>query len=318
MVLARTRLLVALGLLLVGSGVGTASAACTDAATALADSKVEFEGRAGKEQVRLYLTFDTADESGRAVEGVASVSRNHPVETLAGHVGPDCVLTVSNDEQAASRTTWTLRYRTPSTLSGRYQRTGLPSVPVELRAVTPTSCDAPGRWKTFRSPDWPMTFDYPESWLLDARVGWIGLSCRSLLSQMRGWDSLAMTEGLGAGDLDDIPGIGWIRTVKDFRTVNGRDWMIGAFCPQRSGGVDGPSGCQPARQTVAHGMTLLQGRVERSRVTALHYLLVLPNRWVALETYDNMDRLEGGGEVLFGDDIVSRVVRSMRPVAPAR
>jgi hypothetical protein len=303
--------------LLVGPGVGLAFGECMVPGGAMERIPAEFEGQAAGRRVRLYLAIDWPHEEridGR-VSGMGA-SGERP-RFLSGAIAPDCVVTV-DELEGQPRGSWTLRFESATRLTGRRVEPGSPPSAVRLGAVPAPSCDGRGPWRTFRSAAWPITFDYPESWLLDARDGWVGLSCHSLLSQMRGWDSLAMTEGLGTGDLDDFPGIGPIRTLKDFRTVNGRDWMIGAFCPQEPGGVEAPWGCLPARQTVAHGMTLLQGRVERSRVTTLHYLLLLPARWVALETYDYLSRLEGGGEVLFGDDVVSRVVRSMRPVAPAR
>jgi hypothetical protein len=51
------------------------------------------------------------------------------------------------------------------------------------------------------------------------------------------------------------------------------------------------------------------------RLTTLHYLVVLPKRWVAIQAPDVPD-VAGRGDVVFGDDVASRVIRSIRPAAP--
>jgi len=314
--------------LLAGSGVAWAGAGCPkgesefpeDDLFGLAVKDAEFEGTVAGEQVRLYLAFDYFTHTEHAIRG-AIRRMERPAELpgrLTGVLGTDCLVTVTEDESAEPKARWTLRLEPPSRLVGHYQRGG-EATAVRLQMVEPQSCDGHESWRTYHSPSWPITFDYPASWLVDIRDRPLsaGLACPNLRARAYYYsvDVIELTGGLGSGTMETKEGR-LIRSIGNFFTEDGRVWFYG-HCPE--GGFRGTDDC-PTRQSTINGVTVLQVHSDTARngVDMHSFLFLAPTGWVTFDTLDLNASVEGQGELVFDGQgsVLERFVRSMKPTAP--
>ena len=81
-----------------------------------------------------------------------------------------------------------------------------------------------------------------------------------------------------------------------------------------NGVLDAP--CAEARRSIVGGTTVLQATPHEYRSpTPLLFMFLLPDGWVDLQCSGD-DDLYGRGEVVLGDDVVSRLVRSVKLTVP--
>ena len=293
-----------------------AQADCQETAGTLAHATGEFEGRSGSDRIRLYLRFTEPKGSGPAVEGVIDDGGRWPV---TGSIAPKtCVVTVQTEAPAAVSDTWTLTEVTPSRIAGVVHGADGRTRKVGLTAVAAPRCDGGEPWRTFRSPDWPISFDYPASWDVVASSGdqrpMLSVSCPSLRARLDDSHYVQLERGEGRGTpAYDLEGLTYSRIGWFFNT-DGRDWRGGAI-PSSAGREMPPSPrTYPlARQSTLAGMPVLQSPMPLPTRTLIRFLFLLPGRWVALEGDPFGEDAAGPGQVILGDDVVSRVVRSVRP-----
>jgi hypothetical protein len=301
--------------LLVGPGVRLSFGECPVAVDAMENRHVEFEGQLGGKRVRLYLGVDWPHEeriNGR-VNGLGASGESPRL--LSGGIAPDCVVTVDELDRQP-RGSWTLRFESASRLTGRRVEPGSTPVVVRFRAVPAPSCDGREPWRRFRSAAWPITFDYPASWRIelarDGDIERLGLTCPSLASQLLQRDGFELYAGRGDGRK---PANGQpLRTVGSFFTLDGVRWIAGDVdsCREKA---DESVFCSRARQSTVAGMKILQGYLADARRGSLHYAFLLPDHWVELVSYGGALDTEGEGPVVYGDDVLSRVVRTIRPAS---
>ena len=314
MCLPRAVALVAL-CLLVGPGVGLVFGECIVPGGAMESSPAEFEGQVAGKRVRLYLSVDWPhnERIHGLVRGLGA-SGEDP-RHLTGEITPQCVVTVDEFDDGKTFATWTLRYDTATSVTGRRVEPDSPPFVVRLRAVPAPPCDGRGPWRTFRSAAWPITFDYPASWHLEVATnhtndtGWLRLSCPGLASQLMEWDGFELHAGKADGrkPTDGEP----LRTAGSFFTLDGVRWILGDVDPCREE-ANQSLFCTRARQSTVDGMTVLQGYLAHPRRGSLHYAFLLSDCWVELETFGGPADTEGEGPVVYGDDVLSRVVRTIR------
>jgi hypothetical protein len=308
--------------LLAAPDAARAQEACAHATRAIAEGTAEFEGRVGERHIRLYLTFDMDEDSGRAVHGairrIASPDA-WSVEIVSGVLGRDCVVAIEAGGHPKTRETWRLRFLTPTRIRGSFEPVDGRRSAVRLAAVPPPDCQA-GPWRTFRSSAWPATFEYPASWRLhphgDGSPQPLTLDCPNLRSRLLQQDYVEIQSGLTSvtPGVDGTPGLP--RRADWFYTRDGRQWEAGELGCEAD--LD-PSSifCSAARQSNRHGMTVLQGPMVLPTRELSRFVFLLQDRWISLETDGSGVDDQGPGEVVLGDNVPSRIVRSMRPVVPA-
>jgi hypothetical protein len=326
--------------LLVGAGVRPAAAYCAGSSDnyPLSDIHAEFEGIVDGERVRLFLEYYPRRDSESAVHGAVRGTTKTGLEPrhLEGEMGADCVVTVTEGWDRIPDAVWTLRYvdegnekalfsRTRGRFVGHHQPRGAARSAVSLELVPEPPCDGRGPWRTFRSAAWPITFDYPNSWLIsagdDQTMAAITLQCPSLRQFLSGLDVIELRTGFGTGRIEKGPEGRPIRRLREFFTADGNDWFAG-FCWEDGGSMDVDDNgvldapCAEARRSIVGGTTVLQATPHEYRSpTPLLFLFLLPDRWVDLQRSVN-DEIYGRGEIVLRDDVVSRLVRSVKPTAP--
>jgi|EndMetStandDraft_3_1072993.scaffolds.fasta_scaffold259606_1 hypothetical protein len=325
--------------LLVGAGVQPAAAYCAGSSDfPLSDLRAEFEGTVDGERVRLFLAFDAYGDSATAVHGAVrgTTKTGSDPRHLEGRMGSDCVVTVTEGREPIPDAVWTLRYidegkeevlvsRTRGRFVGYHRPRGARRSAIRLELVPEPPCDGRGPWRTFRSAAWPITFEYPSSWLIsagdDQAMAAITLECPSLRQSLSGSDIIELRAGFGTGQIEKGPEGQLIRRLREFFTADGNDWFTG-YCWEDGGSMDVDHNgvldapCAEARRSIVGGTTVLQATPHEYRSpTPLLFMFLLPDGWVDLQCSGD-DDLYGRGEVVLGDDVVSRLVRSVKLTVP--
>ena len=222
--------------------------------------------------------------------------------------------------------TWELRVA-DGRLIGTRDEPGGQSPAVELRVVPETDCSARGAWLTFKSQQWPVTFDYPASWRVGEDGRDVVVQCPSAERMANGGNEIWLQLGQGKEPVvaeDGRRGEG----IDAFVTWGNGQWLIGDGCD------DGPPAddsfrCRPARKSVRNGMTVLQGSWGEHRLYRIgggytgqgpgimSYLFLLGDAWIRIHSHErveSIDQMGVSGPVVFdGDGVAERLVRSIKP-----
>lgn len=316
------------------------SAVAMDASTcrAMWERGLELAGMAGGRSSRAYFDTWAAPSHGEddLVSGIVLFPDAGRQEALADGVvgltapltGDSCMVRFTGGE-GIDESIWQLRIDSHARVTGTRRLPDGREEPLAYDIVPETGCEGEGEWRTFSSPDWPITFDYPASWKVTADEDDVNLECPSVASLARGGSFLTFERGrFPPPDAIAIQTDAFIDPYWFVRRAGG-DWRVkDVECDvEAAPAADDP--CYPARRSERHGMTVLQGAAGEHRLYRtgvgylgqgggiLRYLWILDDRWVSLDStswshYDDVGRQ--GGPVLFdGDAVGDRVVRSVRP-----
>jgi hypothetical protein len=212
---------------------------------------------------------------------------------------------------------WTLRIESRAQVSGHRRLRDGRVEDIAFRIVPETPCTGAGEWRTFSSPDWPITFDYPAAWAITADHDDVAVECRSVSSLAIGGSWLSFEQGQfksAGGDIESFTEPYW------FSRLGKDDWRVNSWsCPA----------CPPARRSELNGITMLQGAAGEHRMYRpdlgylgagsgiTRYLFIVGERWVSLDMagpnghYDDIGE-DGGPVLLDGDAVGDRLVRSIR------
>jgi hypothetical protein len=162
-------------------------------------------GRVGDSDVRAYLDTGYPARAENGVSGVfffpqAWVPGKGPVFGLDGTLTDDCRMRLT-DSRGTEEGTWHLHFVTGVRLEGTRDSAAGGSAAVSLRASGPTDCSAGGVWRTFSSPAWPITFEYPASWQLAEEGDSIILECPDAGRLAWGGGSILLALGAGREDV---------------------------------------------------------------------------------------------------------------------
>jgi len=127
------------------------------------DSEVWLEGTVGDSHVRVYWSVEPDGE----LMGSLYDLNDWSVVLLEGSRGPSCGFritekrtTLSDAPQPERLWEGTLRNRVFSGIWRRSEETGA----IRLQKVSPMDCDGRGKWIKFSSPQFPISFEYPDNW----------------------------------------------------------------------------------------------------------------------------------------------------------
>ena len=285
----------------------------------------ELRGVAGGREAHAY--FDRAPVQGAPPDRVSGVVRfpqdrgGIPLADAAiGLVGPtgtdECAVQLT-EHDGDDAIVWTLRIESRTQVSGHRRLRDGRTEGVAFHVVAASPCTGAGEWRTFSSPDWPITFDYPAAWAITADHDDIAVECPSVTRLAGGglWLSFEQGQFASAGrDGGPFTDPFWFS-----RSAEG-DWRVNAGAC---------SSCPRARRSERNGITVLQGtagehRLYRPGVGYLgpgggitRYLFIAGDRWVSLDMavpngYHDDIGDEGGEVLLDGDDVWDRLVRSIR------
>jgi len=301
----------------------------------------ELEGTVGGRRSQAY--FDTWHAPGNGddelVSGIVVFPDPQRREVLADVVtglkgakaDVDCDVQLTGDEDPDG-SVWQVRIVEDSRvhITGTRRLSERRTEPVAFNVVFETRCDGDGEWRTFRAPDWPITFEYPASWKLTADQDDVNIECPSVSRLAIGGSFLTFERGRFPPSVTK-PGAEIDEEFNEpywFFKRPGDAWRV------KDGGCDPqaprvpPDGCAPARMSERNGLTVLQGAAGEHRLYRpgvgylgqgggiMRYLWVVGDRWVSLDStewshYDDI-RFEGGPVLVDGDDVGERVVRSVR------
>ena len=236
---------------------------------------------------------------------------------LAGPPGADDCAVQLTQHDGDDDIVWTLRIESRAQVSGHRRLRDGRTEDIAFSIVPETPCNGAGEWRTFSSPEWPITFDYPAAWAITPDHDDIAVECPSVTRLASGGSWLSFEQGQfeSAGrDGGSFTDPFWFS-----RSAEG-DWRVNAGAC---------SACPPARRSERNGITMLQGRAGEHRLYRpgvgylgpgggiTRYLFIAGDRWVSLDMagpnghHDDIGD-EGGAVLLDGDTVGDRLVRSIR------
>jgi hypothetical protein len=289
---------------------------------------LHLSGRLNGEELRGYLNTGHPAQAEHGVSGVFLYpDRWKPgdvgwrtVVSVDGTLGRDCAMELDDPDG----NTWRLHFVTRERLEGTLERPD-GHASLSLRVVPAIDCGGGGAWRTFSSPRWPVTFDYPASWRLAEEDTTAIIECPS--AERLAWGGLGIWLTLGSGRETIVTEDGRSGTrIGRFVTFGNGEWLVGEACEEPDPGLS----CRPARRSEWRGMTVLQGSAgEDRRYRAgggsylgqgsgiMRYVFVLGDAWVAIESQDtpaSIEAMGSAGPVIFdGDGVTERLVRSIKP-----
>ena len=228
---------------------------------------------------------------------------------LAGQPGADACAVQLVQHDGDDEIVWTLRIESRDQLRGHRRLSDGRTEDIAFSIVTATPCSGAGVWRTFSSPEWPITFDYPAAWAITADHDDIAVECPSVTRLANGGSWLSFEQGQFESDAP----FWFSRATED-------DWRVNAGAC---------AACPRARRSERNGITMLQGtagehRLYRPGVGYLgpgsgitRYLFIAGDRWVSLDMagpnghHDDIGDA-GGAVLLDGDTVGDRLVRSIR------
>ena len=288
-------------------------------------------GRLNGEELRGYLNTGFPAQAEDGVSGVFLYpDRWKPTDlgsgtvlSVDGTLADDCAMLLQDPDGG----TWRLHFVTSERLDGMLESPGGHSTSFSLRVVPATDCSASGAWRTYSSPRWPITFDYPASWRLaeaEDEDDEIIIACPS--AEQLAWGGASLSLKLGSGREQVVTDDGRSGTrIGPFVTFGNDEWLVGQACEEVGPGIY----CRPARRSVWRGMTVLQGSAgEDRRYRAgggsyvgqgsgiMSYVFLLGDVWVEIESADtpaSIDDMGSAGPVIFeGDGVTERLARSIK------
>ena len=228
---------------------------------------------------------------------------------LAGQPGADdCEVQLTRPD-GDDDSVWTLRIESRDQVRGHRRLSDDRTEDITFSLVTATPCNGAGAWRTFSSPEWPITFDYPAAWAITPDHDDIAVECPSVTRLAHGGSWLSFEQG----QFESADPFWFSRSAND-------DWRVN---------TGACASCPPARRSERNGITMLQGtagdhRLYRPGVGYLgqgggitRYLFIAGNRWVSLDMagpnghHDDIGG-DGGAVLLDGDTVGDRLVRSIR------
>jgi hypothetical protein len=285
-------------------------------------------GRLNGEELRGYLNTGHPAEAEDGVSGIffypdrwkPTDVGTRTVVNVDGTLAPDCAMQMQDPDSGA----WRLHFATPERLEGTLERPDGRST-LSLRVVPATDCGAGGAWRTFRSPAWPITFDYPASWRLAEQDSSAVIACPSAEKLAWGGSAIWLTRGRGREAFVTDDGRSGT-SIGLFATFGNGEWLVGQACDESDPGLL----CGPARRSEWRGMTVLQGPAGEDRryragggaylgqgAGTMAYLFLMRDAWVEIQSQDTPDSITAmgtAGPVIFdGDGVTERLVRSIRP-----
>jgi hypothetical protein len=280
--------------------------------------------------IRAYLDLGYPAQSDDGVSGVFIYpSRWQPGRTdataefsLDGTLTNDCQMRLKD----SSGGVWRLRFVAGQRLVGTREHPARPPAAVSLQIVSATDCRGSGAWRTFASPHWPITFDYPASWRLAENGNDIVVECPDAASLAWGGAPIWFRLGQGRENVVADDARRGVR-VDGFITFGNDEWLIGDTCEERQPDDLGAF-CTVAKRSTWRGMTVLQGSAgEHRRYRAgggyvgqgggiMSYAFLIGDIWVRIHSHDtpaSIDDLGSPGPVLFqGAGVTERMVRSIK------
>jgi hypothetical protein len=290
----------------------------------------ELDGVVGGRESQAY--FDMWPAPGAPDEQVSGIvvfprerMRTVLADTPIGLAGPlganDCAVQLTQRD-GDDGGVWTLRIESRAQVTGHRRLRDGRTEDIIFSIVPETPCDGAGEWRTFSSPAWPITFDYPAAWVITDDHDDIAIECPSVTRLAHGgwWLSFEQGQfapresGSASRTPDSFTEPFWFTRLAD------DDWRVNDACDR--------SDCPPARRSERNGITTLQGaagehRLYRPGVGYLgqgsgitRYLFIVGDRWVSLDmagtnAHDD-DIGNDGGPVLFnGDGVGDRLVRTI-------
>ena len=288
---------------------------------------VEVEGAVGGRETQAYFDMAPVGGASSQVSGIVvfpAERRGRPLaDTPIGLQGPldEHGCGVQLKELGGDAGVWQLRLESSVLIEGTRRMAEGRIEPIAFTLVPEALCNGAGEWRTFSSPRWPITFEYPANWVLTDDQDDVNIECPSITALAAGGKWLTFERGRLAQAGSDEP-YWFVKLAND-------DWRVNdQTCGGRAVGSDGRAPCAPARRSERNGMTVLQGAVGEHRLYRpgigylgkgsgiTRYLFVFGDRWVSLDSaginrhYDDIGA--DGGPVLFeGDAVGERVVRSI-------
>ncbi len=223
-------------------------------------------GRLDDGDIRAYLDLGHPASTDDGVSGVFIYSsRWQPGQdeatdefSLDGTVTDDCQMRLKDSGGGV----WTLRFVAGQPVVGTREQPARPPAAVSLQIVPAMDCRR-GAWRTFASPRWPITFDYPASWRLAENGNDIVVECPDAASRARGGAPIWFQLGQGRENVVADDGRRGL-SIDGFMTFGNDRWLVGDSCEERPPDDLGAF-CSVARQSKWRGMTVLQGSAGEHR-----------------------------------------------------
>ena len=307
-----------------------------------ADGALHLEGRIGSTRVRVWVTYErtlgwaagAAEETdpSRQIYGLFyeiedwEAGRAVSPGVLWGRLSAGCrlALTESEDDDPGRDGAWALTFDRPGRAVGVRTTPGGAKASIDLRVAPPRDCTGTGPWKRFRDPAWPVTFEYPSGWRIDAQRHAVHLECPSLEAMARGGYTIELSWGTGDGVRDTGEEGREGLVLEPFVTFGDGLWHLPADdCLDNLDSVF----CNRAGTFTLNGMAVVYGSAGDSRLHGpgrgylgqgggQDFLFRLTGRWGHLRTSRGAlpDPVDGApAPALDGADVDSRLLRSVRP-----
>ena len=285
-------------------------------------------GRLDNEDVRVYLHTGHPARRDDGVSGVVLYpSHWQPGQTdetwafsLDGLFTDDCQMRLEDSNGGV----WQLRRSTGRQVAGTREHPAGLSSAVSLRKISALDCSGRGAWRTFKSPAWPITFDYPASWRLVESGNDILLDCPDARSLALGGQEIWFRRGQGREDSVANNGRRVTR-IDGFVSFENNQWLAGDTCEDRPDDLG--LSCEVARQSRWRGMTVLQGLTGEHRLYRVghgyigqgggmtRYAFLVGDAWLRIFSHAPPVSIgaAGPGPVVFdGNSVTARIVRSIR------
>ncbi len=297
---------------------------------------VELRGTVGERQSQAYFDTRTASGAPNEISGIVVFPDERGKQPLAdipigvqGHLSEDgCGAQLKEPGADTDSSVWQLQRESTSVIKGTFRSATGNSEAIVFSIVPRTSCDGAGEWRTFSSPQWPITFDYPANWVLTSDDDDVNIECPSVAALALGGAVLTFERGRfpakhGSRSTDGDPS-----GTEPYWFLRGPSgaWLVGdPGCAKADAGVP----CAPARTSERNGITVLQGVAGEHRVyrpgmgylgqgdDIARYLFVFRDEWVSLDSVGTNehavgDMKQGGPVLLDGDSVGDRLVRSVK------
>lgn len=302
---------------------------------------LELRGVVGERESQGYFDMSPASGDRDEISGIVVFPKERGNRALAdtplglaGQPSSDgCGVRLREPDADADSDIWTLRMESTERIRGTHETRDGRTEAVAFDVVPKTGCDGAGEWRTFTSPSWPISFEYPATWVVTSDDDDVNIECPSVGALSMGGVTLTFERGrvppphisartaVQNEDGPSAPG-------EPYWFARGADaqWRVREIgCADA--GAD--HACRLARRSERNGMIVLQGvagehRLYRPGIGYLgqgfeiaRYLFVIGDQWISLDNGANEhgveDFSEDGGPVLLeGNSVGDRVVRSVR------
>ena len=164
---------------------------------------VELKGVVGGRESQAHFDMAPVPGAPKQVSGIvvfpAERKREALADTAIGLKGPlnddHCGVQLKELDGDTDGSVWQLRIESVVLVRGTRQMPDGNPEAIVFNVVPETPCDGAGEWRTFSSPHWPITFDYPANWVLIDDHDDVNIECPSVTRLAAGGAWLTFERG---------------------------------------------------------------------------------------------------------------------------